>query len=195
MASLASSSVFHRGLRRFGSRLISSPRARARLTAWRVAEAAGSSVRERVPKWNTFAPSNRDSGTSSGFMQVSAPGLRAKLKSRLPEASRETKARVVNTVGSMTTPAVSMPAFFSVPVSSFPKASSPTLPIMAVRHPYRQRRQEVAGSAAGIGGQHRISRLADGLGGKVDQQFTQRNDIIHGFFLLYSFGWFRRRRS
>ena len=40
MAAFASASLFHRGLRRLGSRLTSRPWDFARATAWRVAEAA-----------------------------------------------------------------------------------------------------------------------------------------------------------
>ena len=112
------------------------PAAFAMATALWVASRAGSLVSDSVPKWNTRVFSIRSASISSAFRQVSAPGLRAKLKSRLPLASSDTKASVVNWSGSTTTPRVSMPASLRVPSSRRPNMSSPTLPIMATEQPY-----------------------------------------------------------
>ena len=100
-----------------------------------VAVRAGSLVRLSVPKWNTLASSISEYATSPARRQVSAPGLRAKLNSRLPVASSVTKASVVNTAGSATMPRVSMPFSATVRTSSWPKLSAPTLPISAVLQP------------------------------------------------------------
>ena len=123
------------GGRRFGSKETYAPARFARATAARVAARAGSSVMLTDPKCSRRAPSISPPSTSSGRRRTSAPGLRAKLKARSPSPSIVTKASVVNTSGSVTTPAADTPARASDATSRRPNASSPTLAIRQARRP------------------------------------------------------------
>ena len=90
---------------------------------------------DRVPKCSTFEASITLKSISSKRSCVSAPGLRANENSRFPLSSSVTNASVVNTSSDTSIPRVSIPAPFRVLISSLPKASLPTLPIMAVFAP------------------------------------------------------------
>ena len=88
-------------------------------------------------------------------------------------------------------PRVSIPARRIVPVSRWPKVSSPTLARNAVFFPYALSAARKLPRAARVGGKRGEPLSSLCALRKINKQFAQRDHIIHNLFLLS----FKKRTS
>ena len=102
-----------------------------------MASAAGEAEREHDPAWTITVSRMSASRTSSSRRNISAPGLRTKVKLRSPSSVKETNAMVV-TASRQGSRRIQRTLFSRrVPSRYRPKSSSPTEQHMAASNPFR----------------------------------------------------------